>query len=269
MSSASVALRGQLNGQVTNLQAVVEANGGLSESTGKARAQMVTMRAQIIDNAVAHGVNRAAVTAYVDKLLSIPKSVPPTKLDVEKTAAEAKLEAFRVASVAATQNRAMAVRADIGQAMTSIQRLLSIIPAQRTVTLYIAAGASSAQALNYMNAINKRANGGITPNAAGSITAYAGGGENHVAQIAPAGAMRLWAEPETGGEAYIPLAASKRARSTAIWEETGKRLGVGGSGSGSTSVKVFIGDRELTDIVRVEVDGHTQALTDALVYGGH
>jgi hypothetical protein len=71
------------------------------------------------------------------------------------------------------------------------------------------------------------ANGGILANAMGSITAYAGGGENHVAQIAPAGAMRLWAEPETGGEAYIPLASSKRARSTAIWEETGKRLGVG------------------------------------------
>jgi len=88
MSSASVALRGQLNSQVTNLQAVVEANGGLADSTGKARAQMVAMRKQIIDNAVAHGVDRAAVTAYVDKLLAIPKKVPPTKLDVDKAAAD-------------------------------------------------------------------------------------------------------------------------------------------------------------------------------------
>ncbi|MFG1826728.1 hypothetical protein ACGFIJ_29970 [Microbispora bryophytorum] len=47
---------------------------------------------------------------------------------------------------------------------------------------------------------------------------YASGGlrEAHVAQIAPAGTMRVWAEPETGGEAYIPLAASKRARSLDI-----------------------------------------------------
>ncbi|MGC4106046.1 MAG: hypothetical protein QM753_06785 [Thermomicrobiales bacterium] len=52
------------------------------------------------------------------------------------------------------------------------------------------------------------------------------GGERHVAEIAPAGAMRLWAEPETGGEAYIPLAASKRQRSRDIWRETGRRLGV-------------------------------------------
>lgn len=38
----------------------------------------------------------------------------------------------------------------------------------------------------------------------------------HSAEIAPGGAWRVWAEPETGGEAYIPLASSKRERSTDI-----------------------------------------------------
>lgn len=51
--------------------------------------------------------------------------------------------------------------------------------------------------------------------------------ERHTAQIAtPRTPFRVWAEPETGGESYIPLASSKRARSTKIWEETGNRLGV-------------------------------------------
>lgn len=59
----------------------------------------------------------------------------------------------------------------------------------------------------------------------GLLKSFAGGAENHIAQIARPGAMRLWAEPETGGEAYIPLSASKRNRSLAIWEETGRRLG--------------------------------------------
>jgi len=64
---------------------------------------------------------------------------------------------------------------------------------------------------------------------------YASGGirERHVAQIAPAGSWRVWAEPETGGEAYIPLAASKRQRSLAIWRETGHRLGVTGYSAGA------------------------------------
>ncbi|MFJ1827360.1 phage tail tape measure protein [Streptomyces sp. NPDC088178] len=70
------------------------------------------------------------------------------------------------------------------------------------------------------------------PQARGSVLSfYANGGtrrgvrENHTAQIAPAGAWRVWAEEETGGEAYIPLSPSKRGRSRAITEETIRRLG--------------------------------------------
>src|SRR5690606_39084720 len=43
---------------------------------------------------------------------------------------------------------------------------------------------------------------------------------------APAGAWRVWAEPETGGEAYIPLARSKRARSEAILADVAERFGM-------------------------------------------
>ena len=74
------------------------------------------------------------------------------------------------------------------------------------------------------------ADGGITQYAQGGIDrleSYANGGgrENHTAQIAPAGAWRVWAEDETGGEAYIPLASSKRGRSTAILDEVAGRFG--------------------------------------------
>lgn len=51
--------------------------------------------------------------------------------------------------------------------------------------------------------------------------------EGHVAQIAPAGSWRLWAEPETGGEAYIPLAMAKRGRSTALVADVARRFGYG------------------------------------------
>ncbi|MFI1735216.1 phage tail tape measure protein [Streptomyces acidicola] len=64
----------------------------------------------------------------------------------------------------------------------------------------------------------------------GMVDYFADGGvrrETHVAQIAPAGSWRIWAEPETGGEAYIPLAPSKRPRSRRIAEETVRRLGGG------------------------------------------
>lgn len=73
----------------------------------------------------------------------------------------------------------------------------------------------------YVNIIGQYSqSGGPSAQADGSVLSfYAGGGfhrERHVAQIAPAGAWRVWAEPETGGEGYIPLAKSKRKRSEAI-----------------------------------------------------
>lgn len=125
----------------------------------------------------------------------------------------------------------------------------------------------------------------------GVLEFYAGGGirENHVAQIAPAGAWRVWAEPETGGEAYIPLAPGKRERSEEILGEVAHRFGmyvgryadgavVGGPSAGGTasataapSVHVTIGDihnpvsetagetiaRTLASIPAVELEGTT------------
>lgn len=89
------------------------------------------------------------------------------------------------------------------------------------------------QAMNDAFAKNMgwKADGGIVEFANGGIrtpvTYYASGGisEHHVAEIARAGEYRVWAEPETGGEAYIPLAPSKRARSEAIMAETAERMG--------------------------------------------
>lgn len=73
----------------------------------------------------------------------------------------------------------------------------------------------------------KSANGNILDGA--GLETFANGGirrESHVAQIAPAGAMRLWAEPETGGEAYIPLAKSKRTRSEQILATVADKFGM-------------------------------------------
>ena len=67
----------------------------------------------------------------------------------------------------------------------------------------------------------RQADGGI-------IKFFAGGGfggENHVAQIVKAGTWRVWGEDETGGEAYIPLAASKRDRSMDVLSEVADLFG--------------------------------------------
>ena len=44
---------------------------------------------------------------------------------------------------------------------------------------------------------------------------------------------RLWAEPETGGEAYIPLSPTKRGRSMKLWADVGKIFGIPGFADGA------------------------------------
>jgi hypothetical protein len=76
--------------------------------------------------------------------------------------------------------------------------------------------------------------------AAGGIRAaesFANGSENHVAQISPAGGRtRIWAEPETGGEAYIPLSASKRSRSMQILGNVMDRFGIDSAGGDTIQI---------------------------------
>jgi hypothetical protein len=61
------------------------------------------------------------------------------------------------------------------------------------------------------------------------IKMFADGGlENHTAQISyPTSTtpIRIWQEPETGGEAYLPLSINKRTRSIAILREVNKIFG--------------------------------------------
>ena len=86
--------------------------------------------------------------------------------------------------------------------------------------------------LGFMDGGVYMAQGGITrayiDGGIDKLERYANGGskEQHKAQIAKGGEWRIWAEPETGGESYIPLAKSKRKRSTQILAKTADIFGL-------------------------------------------
>lgn len=86
--------------------------------------------------------------------------------------------------------------------------------------------------LGFMDGGVYMAEGGITrayiDGGIDKLERYANGGskEQHKAQIAKGGEWRVWAEPETGGESYIPLARSKRKRSTQILAKTADIFGL-------------------------------------------
>jgi hypothetical protein len=109
----------------------------------------------------------------------------------------------------------------VGSALGALAR----IPDEKIITISASIGAGVAAAL----AMSRQADGGIVQFVDGglrlprSVRAYAEG--QHIAQIARAGDWRVWAEPETGGEAYIPLSGAKRSRSTAILADVAQRFG--------------------------------------------
>ncbi|MFZ3557219.1 hypothetical protein [Streptomyces sp. BH055] len=81
-------------------------------------------------------------------------------------------------------------------------------------------------------ALSKHADGGIVRYAEGGVNAlgrriktFANGAENHIAQVARGGEWRVWAEDETQGEAYLPLAKAKRKRSEEILDWVARYFG--------------------------------------------
>ena len=150
------------------------------------------------------------------------------------------------AEMAALQNKIVTVRlqADLSDFRARTQAALNANPLRQPVT--------TAGAAVY------RAEGAV-------VDYYGRGGirERHVAEIAPAGAWRVWAEPETGGESYIPLAPSKRARSLDIWRETGRRLGVAGFADGGVRGGADSGRADLASELRAALEGAVLTLTGA------
>ena len=197
MTEAGEANRSSLIQQINTANASAEAVANQTNSTEAGRKKLLAMREEIVRNAVANGANAEEVRGFIDALLKVPKSIPPTKVEADTAAAKAALEDL-------TKRR---------------RAIVDVI-------------------LNRPSATGRSLIDGIMRNADGNILGpvvrhYASGGtESHVAQIAPAGAWRVWAEPETGGEAYIPLAASKRSRSVQILAETNRLMGnpLGGGG---------------------------------------
>lgn len=109
------------------------------------------------------------------------------------------------------------------QQIQMIKDSLARLPGTKTVNIVAKAQLPSGLAMGAL----MRADGGL-------VDFYANGGirdSAHVAQIVPGGTVRVFGEPETQGEAYIPFAPEKRARSRQVLAAANARLGspLGGS----------------------------------------
>lgn len=228
-------------------------------------------RARLVDTMVQTGMTREQAEAYIATLHLTPTDIM-TLVQADTARAQAAVGGVQ-GQMNDVRNGANArITADTSQgdaALANFNRQLDAINNRRVMAIVQAAPPQMPLA----------AGGIIAPYAEGGIRryAYGSGHEDHVAQIAPGGAMRLWAEPETGGEAYIPLAASKRDRSSSILADVAGMFGyqlipVGRSyqpGAVSAPVMAAVGGSSVnvtnTVVVNADVNADGQAVAKAAV----
>jgi hypothetical protein len=196
MTSDAVALRGWLLQLVQGAEQTAEAYGNAKNSSEAGRQELIKLRQQIIDNAVAHGIDKQAVTDYINTVLKIPKSVPPTKLEIDAAEARKELAEFR-------------------------REVAETIKVQ---VYLITHGLDNQAARNQADRNDIRsAYGNILEN--NRVVKFALGGEDHSPFIGN-GTRRVFDEPETGGEAYLPLRNdARRPRAEAILADVANRFG--------------------------------------------
>lgn len=149
------------------------------EAADKYYATLQAQRQAFIDSALAAGYNADEVYALADQIFKLPSE------------------------------KEIALLADTVPARTAINGVIADFQG-RTITLRI--GAQGQQTYSRDGQTFYQADGG-------NVRFFAGGGEHHVAQFARAGDWRVWAEPETGGEWYLPNSPAKRPRSLAIAQQ--------------------------------------------------
>lgn len=205
--------------------------------TAPTAAARVDIGALASDIAAAPDKKRVTVQAIVKqaagelkdvqaKVVSLPKG---KSIDVKaptKTAQKALSDlGYKIRTVDGSNGKTVRITAPNKTAISQVQAIQGKINALtgKTVTVtvkYNSQGKPSVVSGHADGGIMKYANGGIHrfgANVGARLKAFANGAEQHIAQVARAGEMRLWAEPETApGEAYIPLAPTKRKRSEEI-----------------------------------------------------
>lgn len=208
------------------------------------RASLVTSRASLVTSAQHFGMTKDQANRYADSVLKIPAAASTT-VNANTAPASAKLAA--------------------------LQRQLDAATADQTVNIrYYVTTSGKAPALggSAKSVFNVGTNAAGTDNWRGGAT-WVGERGPEIAYLPPHAVV----VPNHKTAAYVAAPSTTRYVSAPSGSRSPAPLTSGGASRSGESrpqqIKVFIGDKELTDLVRVEVDGHTQALTDALVYGGH
>lgn len=202
--------------------ALFDQTGSQDTATAALKSGSDALRAALGD----YGITGDAAQAYIDTILGTPKSwatafstnaagEPTSNVNTLREVITRIPGSKNFKVVAATADAQLTIDNFIRQNDGRVVRIQTVNSVQQVKVGNNLTGTTATQA-----------DGGMWM---GGVQRFADGGTDfpHTAHFAAGGTMRLFAEPETGGEAYIPLAPQKRSRSSEILAQTASMFGYG------------------------------------------
>lgn len=240
-----------LDGQAKAANDLAEAAAREAESMGGAAAGAAALknsldasRPALIEQAMQFGMNEQQAKDYADAVLGIPGTASTSVLTPGAQAAQLELTRVKDAVLAVPPTKDVNVGVISAEAQQKLRDLGFSVRTLPDGTVVVNANDSPARdrTNTLISDINNRSAslrvnlvrgsnglGVMVAEAQGGIVAYAGGGihEDHKPQIVKAvpGMARMWAEPETDKESYIPWAMDRRPRATGVLAETADGFG--------------------------------------------
>jgi hypothetical protein len=147
-SAAAIANQQALQAKASASQAEAEAVGKATGSTYEAVKAYGASKAALEASLKAQGLLTPAVQAYIDKLYQVSNlKVEPTKLDIDKAAADAKLAALQAYIDSIKQGQVPGLSADSASAVATIASLQAKIDAMHGKTIPIVISYSTSGSL--------------------------------------------------------------------------------------------------------------------------
>jgi TP901 family phage tail tape measure protein len=221
-----------------------QATGGATAGAEALKNSLDASRPALIEQAMKFGMSRDEAEKYTDSVLGIPGAASTAILTPGSQMALAELQRVHAAVLGVPPNKEVNVGVLSAAAQQTLRDLgfqVRTLP-DGTVTVNANDNPARDRTNTLITDINNRsaslrinlikgsnAFGQMLPIAQGGIVAYAGGGvhENHQPIVAKAvpGMVRVWAEPETDRESYIPWAMDRRSRATNVLRVTAEAFG--------------------------------------------
>lgn len=215
------------NAQTLAMDQAGVSNVKVAVTAEKSRAQFIKLAQQM-------GATKPQAEAMAKAMINIPNVSREAKLTANKKDLETKLAAAKreLADPNLTKARKAELTADIKKleaGLAAARAALAALPTSKSVTItsrFITERITKTQTTDQGGHAVANADGGYYPN---GIPSYADGKLPKQAMVQPGKGRGLvqWAEKETGGEAFIPLAPSKRDRSEKILGQVAGSFGMG------------------------------------------